>query len=70
MPNSPGTQLITHGVIQGFVPNNPDVAIVTNGIHQVYAYIVGNRALVGIGKTYQVYKSGNLYCLGQEVKAQ
>lgn len=64
------SQLVTRGVVQGFVPGQKDWVIVSNGVHQVYAYISGVSTRVKQGQTYQVYKQDNTYYLGNQVASQ
>ena len=63
-------QLISHGVVTGFVPGHPDYAIVSNGPYQVYAYINGPTGNIKLGQTYQVYKVDNTFFVGQEIPSK
>lgn len=63
-------QLVTSGVVTGFVPGKPDYAIISNGPYQVFAYIAGPSGNIKVGQTYQVYKVENTYYVGTEVPSR
>lgn len=63
-------QLVTSGVVLGFVPNKPDYVIISSGPYQVFAYIPGPSENVKVGQTYQAYKVDNTYYLGQEIPSK
>jgi len=62
------SQLVSYGTVVA-LKKNPDFCILTDGYFTVEVYIPGDTP-VQIGKSYQVYKQGETYFLGQEITAR
>jgi len=63
-------QLLTMGVVIGFVPEHADLVYVSNGFFVVSAYIPSDRSQIQIGATYNLYKQNSIYMLGVQLQGQ
>lgn len=58
--------LITHGMVYG-LDKNPSFCTITDGYFTIKAFLPSG-VTVQVGSTYQVYKQGSTYYVGQELK--
>jgi hypothetical protein len=60
-------QLVTRGLVIGFVDGQPDLVRINDGFYNIVAYVPGARNQVTVGQQYSLYKQNGLYHLGVEV---
>lgn len=60
-------QLVTRGVVIGYVSGQPDLVRITDGFYNIVAYVPGARNQIQVGEQYSLYKQSGLYHLGVEV---
>jgi len=63
-------QLMTMGVIIGFVDGQPDLVRVSDGFNVIVAYLPQDRNEIRPGQCFNLYKQNSLYMLGTELQSQ
>lgn len=61
-------QLVNMGTAIGYAPYSTSFVLISDGYFEVHAYIPAGT-IVQIGRCYQVFKQGNTYYVGAEVRA-